>query len=188
MNQTNVDQVSGTGKLYMSTTCRRQWKFFPTCLPIKPCVDKSTKYKLKQCCWVIFKRGYHKTSNIRCILIGPWNCWSLRCSWSIAWRRCSNYIFILNLTPGINGWSEDNCKRIQETFKFWDLVRLNMSYTSVPNYCQSVSPKQTTLEEDWELFLNFSSILCLWFKIQGSRTDNFFDWVLNTAYTRGFTV
>ena len=24
--------------------------------------------------------------------------------------------------------------------------------SSVPNYCQSVSPKQTTLEEDWELF------------------------------------
>ena len=35
-----------------------------------------------------------------------------------------NYIFILNLTPGFNGLSEDNCKRIQETFKFWDLVRL----------------------------------------------------------------
>ena len=34
------------------------------------------------------------------------------------------YIFILNLTPGFNGLSEDNFKRIQETFKFWDLVRL----------------------------------------------------------------
>ena len=33
-------------------------------------------------------------------------------------------IFILNLTPGFNGLSEDNCKRIQETFKCWDLVRL----------------------------------------------------------------
>ena len=51
---------------------------------------------------------------------------------------------------------------------------------SVPNYCQSVSPKQTTLEEDRELFKNFSSILCLWFDIQGRRTDNFFYWVLNT--------
>ena len=28
------------------------------------------------------------------------NCWSLRCSWSIACRRCSNYIFILHLTLG----------------------------------------------------------------------------------------
>ena len=42
-------------------------------------------------------------------------------------------------------------------------------------------PKQATLEEDRELFLKFSSILCLWFEIQGRRTDNFFDWVLNTG-------
>ena len=42
----------------------------------------------------------------------------------LACRRCSNYIFILNLTPAFNGRSEDNCKRIQETSKFWDLVRL----------------------------------------------------------------
>ena len=55
-------------------------------------------------------------------------------------------------------------------------------YLSVPNYCQSVSPMQTTLEEDRELFKNFSSILCLWFEIQGSRTDNCFGWVLNSVY------
>ena len=30
-------------------------------------------------------------------------CWSLRCSWSIACRRCSNYIFILGLTT-VNTW------------------------------------------------------------------------------------
>ena len=29
-----------------------------------------------------------------------YNCWSLRWSWSIPCRRCSNYIFILDLTPG----------------------------------------------------------------------------------------
>ena len=28
-----------------------------------------------------------------------YNCWSLRCSWSIACRWCSNYIFIFDLTP-----------------------------------------------------------------------------------------
>ena len=44
--------------------------------------------------------------------------------YTVACLRCSNYIFILNLTPGFNGLSEDNCKRIQETFKFWDSVRL----------------------------------------------------------------
>ena len=53
-----------------------------------------------------------------------YNCWSLRCSRSIACRRCSNDIFILDLTPGINGLAENNCNRRQETFKFWDLVWL----------------------------------------------------------------
>ena len=48
------------------------------------------------------------------------NCWSLRCSWSIACRRCSNYIFILNWTHGFNRLGKDNCKTRGETFKFWD--------------------------------------------------------------------
>ena len=52
------------------------------------------------------------------------NCWSLRCSWSIACRRCSNYIFILDLTPGFNILCKDNCKQRQGAFKFWDLVWL----------------------------------------------------------------
>ena len=52
------------------------------------------------------------------------NCWSLRCSWSIAYRRCSNYIFILDWTPGFNRLRKDNCKTRQESIKFWNLVRL----------------------------------------------------------------
>ena len=36
------------------------------------------------------------------------NCRSLR--WSIACRRCSNYIFILGLTHGFNILHKDNCK------------------------------------------------------------------------------
>ena len=52
------------------------------------------------------------------------NCRSLRCSWSIACRRCSNYIFILNFTPGFNGLGKDNYKMRRETFKLWDLVHL----------------------------------------------------------------
>ena len=58
--------------------------------------------------------------------------------------------------------------------------------SSVPSYCQSVCPKQTTLEEDRELFTKFSSILCLWFEIQARRADNFFDWVLNTVLRLGY--
>ena len=52
------------------------------------------------------------------------NSWSLRCSWSIAWRHCSNYIFIIDLTLSFNGLDKDNCKARWETFKFWDLVHL----------------------------------------------------------------
>ena len=40
------------------------------------------------------------------------NCWSFRCSWSSACQCCSNYIFILNLTPGFNGLGKDTCKTI----------------------------------------------------------------------------
>ena len=39
---------------------------------------------------------------------------------------CSNYIFILNLTPGFNGKGKDNSKTRWETFKLWDLVHLTL--------------------------------------------------------------
>ena len=51
-------------------------------------------------------------------------CWLLRCSWSIACRRCSNYIFIINLTHGLNVLGRDSCKTRRETFMFGDWVRL----------------------------------------------------------------
>ena len=41
-----------------------------------------------------------------------------------ACRRCSNYIFILDLTPGFNGLGKDNCKTRRESFTFWSLLRL----------------------------------------------------------------
>ena len=41
-----------------------------------------------------------------------------------ACRRCSNYIFVLNLTHGFNELGKDNYKMRREAFKFWDLVRL----------------------------------------------------------------
>ena len=53
-----------------------------------------------------------------------WNSWSLRCSWRIPCRRCSNYIFIIDLKHGSNGLDKDDCKSRREKFKFWDLVRL----------------------------------------------------------------
>ena len=42
------------------------------------------------------------------------NCWSLSCTWSIACRRCSNYIFILYLTPSFNRLGKGKCIRRDE--------------------------------------------------------------------------
>ena len=67
-----------------------------------------------------------QASDIRRNLSRQWNCWSLRCSWSIACRRCSNYIFILNWTHGFNGLGKDNCKSRRESFKCWNLLRLTL--------------------------------------------------------------
>ena len=70
---------------------------------------------------------YRKTSNIRHTLVGNKIWRSFRCSWSIACRRCSNYIFILDLTSGFNGFGKDSRKTVRESFKCWDLVRLDGS-------------------------------------------------------------
>ena len=67
----------------------------------------------------------HQTSNISRTFVGNKIVdHSDACSWSIACRRCSNYIFIRDLTPGFNGLGNDNRKTGRESFKFWDLVRL----------------------------------------------------------------
>ena len=39
-------------------------------------------------------------------------------------EQCSNYIYILDLTPGFNRLHKDNFKTRRQTFKFGDLVRL----------------------------------------------------------------
>ena len=49
----------------------------------------------------------------------------------------------------------------------------NIPSDSVGNSHRSASPRSTTLEEDWELFVDFPSIQCLWFEIQAMRTYNF---------------
>ena len=60
---------------------------------------------------------YSQTSNrthvwvrIQSKLKGRWTCWSFRCSWSNACRRCSNCIFIHASTPAFNGLGKDNFK------------------------------------------------------------------------------
>ena len=46
------------------------------------------------------------------------NGWSFRCSWSIACRRCTNYIFILHLTPGFNILCKTTARRDKKYLSF----------------------------------------------------------------------
>ena len=48
----------------------------------------------------------------------------MACRLDNACRRCSNYIFILDLTHGFIGLGKYNCKTRREAFKFGDLARL----------------------------------------------------------------
>ena len=83
---------------------------------------------------------YHQVSNTRRILFSKQlNCLSLRCSWSNACRRCSNYIFILDLTPGFNGLGKDKYNMRRETSKFWDLVRLILETLRYMHKCTELS-------------------------------------------------
>ena len=78
-------------------------------------------------CTITVYCTYRKISNIKRTLMGNKivdHHWSLRCSWSIACRRCSNYIFILDLASGFKGFGKDSRKTVRESFKCWDLVRL----------------------------------------------------------------
>ena len=99
---------------------------------------------------------YRQTSNISRSLVG--NKTSPRCSWSIACRCCSNYILILDLTPGSKGLSKDNCKTRRETCMFWDLVhfilkiwRYNKSISSCVNstFCTKIPRTSDAYVRQW---------------------------------------
>ena len=123
--------------------------------------------------------------------LNPYFNWSGVMAWTIS--KWGNLLFLYSIwpwwsrpiTPQYNRDLSKSLLHLQSKFgdpSLNEWTSSGFTHTSVPNYCQSVSPKQTTLEEDPELFKKFSSILCLWFEIQGSRTDNFFDefWTLHT--------
>ena len=83
---------------------------------------------------------YCQTSNTRHTSVGN-KIVDLGCSWSIAWWRCSDYIFILDLTPGFNGLGKDNCKTRRQSSKFWDLVHFYIrDFTAVTRDLYSYNP------------------------------------------------
>ena len=86
------------------------------------CIHKIFAHKLLQ-----WRKICRQNSNTRLILVSKKKCWSLRCMWSIACRRCYNYIFILDFTPGFNRLGKDDCKTRREIFKYLDLVRFYLT-------------------------------------------------------------
>ena len=97
-------------------------------------------------------------------LIGQYDCWSLRCSWNIACRCCSSYIFILDLAPGFNGLGKDNCKTKRLSFNYCDMVRI--IFEILPNKNSDIiTPKQNTARP-WAYFMGWAAIcgkLMWWF-------------------------
>ena len=75
-------------------------------------------------------RSFRKTSNISRILVGNKIVDNSDVVGASALLQL-HMIFSLNLTPGFNGLGKDHCKRRQETFKFWYLVRLILEVFSV---------------------------------------------------------
>ena len=73
-----------------------------------------------------------------------------------ACRRCSNYIFILDLTPGFNGLRKDNCKARREWVKFWDLVRVILRDFTVRN---SVIIKQIWIRQWYLVYVQCKCLL-----------------------------
>ena len=75
--------------------------------------------------------NYRKTSNIRSTLVGNKivdysdvvGASPVGAAPTIACRRCSNYIFILDLTSDFKGFGKGCRKTVRESFKCWDLVR-----------------------------------------------------------------
>ena len=72
--------------------------------------------------WLIFFWWHCLPSSLqyKTHLRRQWNCRSLRWSWSIACRRCSDYIFMIDLKPGFDWLGKDNGNMRRESFQFWD--------------------------------------------------------------------
>ena len=68
------------------------------------------------------------------------NSWSPKCSWSCADRNFSNYIFMRDLTPGVNILRKDNCKTRRGTNTFWDSVHLMIDLTVYTNSHTLIRP------------------------------------------------
>ena len=76
---------------------------------------KNRRLLVKIIAWCRTGNNYCQTFNISGALVGK-----KMFDRSDVFRCCSNYIFILDLTPGFKILHKDNCTMRRETFKFWD--------------------------------------------------------------------
>ena len=99
------------------------------------------------------------------------------------WHILFHFVFILLISS-----------HYPNSTKFHGLVTARLlsmaGASSVGNSHRSTSPRPTTLEEGRELFVDFSSILCLWFEIWDSIHEDlqlfwlsFKHWVLQNLVT-----
>ena len=68
--------------------------------------------------------------------------YSVRVLVGIAFRHCSNYIFILDLTHGCNELGKNICKTRRVTFTFWDLERLKLEFWASDAYTTKLDKYQ----------------------------------------------
>ena len=109
------------------------------------------------------------------------NRWSLRCSWSIACRRCSNYIFILHLTLAFNILQKDNIYPRRETFQFGDLVRLILDILRYIN--RDNCYYYTMLSQAQSSYSMLNHINALWHPCTLFRVLRCFRFLWNTQWT-----
>ena len=82
---------------------------------------------------------------------------------------CSNYIFILDLTPGFNGLGRDNCKTKQESLiKFWDLVHLISDNLWKSEYCPCMSWK-SYIQHDPFFEISLLALQMCWYQTKNWR-------------------
>ena len=79
-------------------------------------MSKQSDFKVTFTAFQCVDNTYRQTSNSSRTLVGN-ELLITQCNWSLACQRCSKYIFILDLTPDINGLGKDNCKMGRETLK-----------------------------------------------------------------------
>ena len=87
---------AGTGAIVRLPQC--QWSKPDGYGKISQCITTTKHSKAKTVCIFL---GIYCTSH----LSRQQNYWSIKCSRSMAFRHCSNYFFIYDLTPGFNEWN-----------------------------------------------------------------------------------